>query len=237
MKLEQQLREMQRKTLYSAAIEDGGLTVTGSGGITVEDQEGQKIFFTGSDPSLPLRPDGSQQSTVVVRDDAGQTRLRLWDPDPLAANGYTQAMWQYDHAGRPVFTTDVAGGLAEPWLNVPLYCMYAMAPGRYPYTYLPIADLVGNIWEGRVSYVSHPVIQVDGTWGQATGVNATDYFLDIGPSTFSWTAGLLETTNKRFDVSHLLGDRNVPIALRATPHAGSTGAVAFQVLGCCLRQT
>jgi hypothetical protein len=116
---ERRLSEQDRKTLYSARISGGRLTISGSGGIQVRDADDDETFFVGgaADP-IYNRPDGQPQQVVVAKDDSGQIRMALYDPFPNV-DGYTQNFYLWDGFGNVVFVTDNQGGLARPYIPVP----------------------------------------------------------------------------------------------------------------------
>lgn len=118
--LQKRIDEMDRKTLYSAAISGGRLTIRGAGGLQVRDVDDDEAFYVGGAADAAFnRPDGQPQQMMVVRDDAGRARLAVWDPFPLAADGYIQNVYIWDAFGNIAVVTDNQGGLARPYLHTP----------------------------------------------------------------------------------------------------------------------
>lgn len=138
-------------------------------------------------------------------------------------------------------------GLVQPQWGITMY------PGFVPVGaagtsigYYSVNAGVTTIWEGRAR-ISHPKIEVDGVWGNASGVGTNVYQLIVNNVTvgqWSTTGGvvvdhgsvLAGLTTGGFDVSAFLGHdwTGVKVALVTN---GSTGQVAFQVLGVFFRQT
>lgn len=231
------IRETNRKTLYSASISEGGLTVSGSGGIEVRDAEGDRTFFAGGLEAQWTRPDGKPQAATVISDDAGHWRVAVWDDNPTSG-GYSQEVRIWDALEHVVVATDPAGGLAKPWTPVPMYCRYTPPAGpTIGYTHIPVANLASaqNIWEGRMDEVVSPRIEISGTWGSAIDSNTTTYTLQVNAQTVgSWVStGIESTTRGPFDISQWLDYRNVSVRLLA--QSTGSGNAACQVSGCAQR--
>lgn len=204
---------------------------------------------SGSLGTFYPRADGSPQVGTVLIDDAGHWRLVLADVENPSAAG-RQVLIYYDQEANIVFSGDEHGGLATPWLSVPMYPRFV--PNGQPTSYSANGwgfgysnlSTSGNgvtsgmvIWEGRIPFVSHPWIQVDGVWGTASGTAAPTYNLVIaGIPVATFTPGSL--TNGTWgltDISATLAQHAVQVQITAS-WTGS-GAIATDCLGVYLRQT
>lgn len=238
--LERRLAEQDRKTLYSASISEGGLIIQDGGFLKTRALNGFTLLFAGPyDPEFN-RPDGTPQSGVALYDDNAQARFLIWDPFPLDAEGYQQAIYMYDHLGQKVFTTDVLGGIAEPWFDIPMYALQSMTAGTYGYMSLNAATSERAIWEGRIGYVSHPKLQIDGVWGTSSGSGTHTYRIKIDGVTRSTTAvsTLSVQTLNDIDLAALdyIGEHNVAVQV-TVQSSNATSVVATQLLGCAQKQS
>lgn len=226
------LSEDQRKTLYSAVISSGGLRVQGGGAFQVALDDGVRTFYTG-----PLISGGvTDYQGVQMRRADGTAIFSTFpvggDPDLIA--------WAFfDHLGNEVLSSDAqVGGLARPWIPVPLEPRISMAAGTFDYYNIAASASERTMWEGRIVLVSHPRIEVDGVWGQASGTNTTTYRLKVaGTEIGSWTVGGGLVVNRRgpFDVSPWQNNSFVAVTLTAA--SSGTGQVACSINGCGLRQS
>ena len=242
--LRKQLAALTNKSLYSASVGKGGLTIEGGGSITMTSPTGAKVLLIG--PGDANHADGSPQQIAFISDELGHERILVADIGSPAVAG-NQRVFIYDAGGRETLSQDLNGGQARPWYNVPLYPYFTSPPnpgttGTY-FAYANIAQSAITppvvMWEGRIAYVSHPRISVDGTWGFASGGGSVTYDLVVGGTSLgSWTvtSGLTVTQEGPYDISSRLGQSAVPVQVRIT--AASGGAqLACQPLGCYLRQT
>lgn len=247
--LQQQLNELSRKTLYSAVIGRGGIKIDSSGSIQVTNgAPGLGQFYIGGGSSANHHSDGSPQIITAIGDEAGHDRLVLWD-DNTPATTTNQRFYEYDVAGRLVRTQDSNGGWATPWFSVPMYPRFKPngAPATYNADgyYFPsgIAEFTagsnncvsGNdYWEGRIPFVSHPRISVDGVWGGSS--NPTYSLLLNGTSVGTYSPGTGVTTAAwgPFDITPYLTNTQVKIQIAVTFGAG---LVVCDCLGVYLRQT
>lgn len=249
--MKQQVDEATRQTLYSAVIGQGGLKITGSGGIQVTNGAVGSLgqFYTGGGSSANRHADGTPQIVTSIGDESGRSRLVLFDEN-VPASPTNQRIHEWDQLGNLVRSQDNNGGWAEPWFGVTMRPAFVPNGGptsyssnSYGFSYWNFATAgngIGNgnvFWEGRIPYVSHPRLSLDGTWGQAAGsLTAITYTLTVGSLTFSWSGTTLVTASEGpFDISSLLRQKQVPIKL-AVSWTGS-GSIAADVLGCYLRQT
>lgn len=237
--LRREVAELRSRSLQNAGVPDGGLLISGTGGLRVVDADGDENLFIGGFTGSLARPDGNPQRVIVYRDDAGHARFAIWDPNPNGGDGYQQAIFEWDHLGNIVHSTDRNGGLARPWLQVHLYPLFAMAAGTFSYANLTAATGERTLWEGRAT-ISHPWLLMDGVWGQASGTALSNtYRLKLNGTTVgTWTEASTPVVAQRgpFDVSSFLMQDNVAVQL-TLQSSGSAGAVACQPFGCHLRQT
>lgn len=235
--IEQRLNEQDRKTLYSATISGGQLTVQGNGGVRVLDAEGDQTFFVGGLDGPWARPDGKPQAASIISDDQGHWRVAVWDDNPQSG-GYSQEVRIWDALGHIVLATDPAGGVSIPALPVPMYSRYIPPAGpSISYVNIPVTSLATaqNIWEGRIYQVISPRIEMTGTWGAATGTNQTTYTLQVNLQTVgSWTVDAIEASTKGpFDISQWLGFMGVSVRLLVS--STGSGNAACQMTACTQR--
>jgi hypothetical protein len=224
-RIEQELAALRQKPL------------TNGGAISIKAPNGVTTFLSGPN-GMPLA-DGSPQWMTVIRDYGNVARFAVYDPEPII-DGFQQATYMWDHLGGILFTSDKNGGIAEPWLPVVMYPKFSPPSGLYSYRARPVDGTERSLWEGRIGYLSHPRIQVDGVWGPASGTNTTRYKLKMnGTIVGQWdVAGLSLNVQGPFDttVGAALRSTNVGIELTAQTLSG-TGDYACQVWACYQRQT
>src|SRR5688572_24401762 len=86
------LDEADRKTLYSAQISQGGLTIRG-GFIRLLDDDGNERVYIG--PSSNSMPPGETQPVFWIKDGTGKIRLGVYDAE---VSGYEPTLWSFDEA-------------------------------------------------------------------------------------------------------------------------------------------
>jgi hypothetical protein len=100
------------------------------------------------------------------------------------------------------------------------------------------SQIVGEttLWEGRAS-ISHPWMEIDGTWGHASGTGAVTYRLRVGGQQVgTWVEnGGITARRGPFDMAGHIGDDWSAVAV--TAQTGGTGAVWCAPKGCYLRQS
>jgi len=236
--LERRIDEMERKTLYSAQISQGGLTIKG-GFIRLLDDNGQERLYIG--PSSSSMPPGQTQPVFWVKDANGATRLGVFDAEP---SSYAPTLWSFDSSGHVALTTDQNGGIAEPWIYVPMY------PRFFPSNFvnststtwtLPASSCNGGtIWEGRIGKVSHPFIQFDLITGRVTGTNAvptyTVWVNGVQKGSFSGT-GHGSNLVGPFNISSLLAQTNIVVEVKVSATGTGTDLIACGMNGVAIRQT
>lgn len=244
--LEGKMREMiAGRRLENASVGEGGVTFYGSGGITLLDGGGLTVDDGGG---INIRDFGrisvTEGGSVLVEDQSETFFFYVGG----FANDSGFGVLASDSTGHPMLANDRMStvGLARPWLPVPLYPKFVpgttnLETGRaYSYANLPVSELSGEttLWEGRAS-VTHPMIQVGGTWGTASGTNSTTYRVRIdGDEVGSWSeSSLVAGLRGPYDVTDYVGRDWLTVELTAEETSNGDGNVACQPYGCFLRQT
>lgn len=231
--LEDRVRELEQ--IVASLVQK---PVRNAGDFTIKTPAGTTSFRSGPHSGAFAMPDGSPQWITQIRDMNDLFRFGLFDKDPLDASPY-QIFWMYDQFNQITFTQDNNGGWAEPWLPIVMYPKISVAAGVYSYLSTAVNVAEQQLWEGRIGYVSHTRIQVNGVWGQSSGSGQTTrYRLKVGGVTVgTWDIGGLEVSIKGpFVHGQAIGTRNAVTEITAQSLAG-TGVYACQVLGCDQRQT
>jgi hypothetical protein len=247
--LAQQINEITRKTLYSAVIGRGGIQIDSSGSLKVTNGvSGLGQFYIGGGSTAPAHADGSSQIITNIGDEAGRDRLILWD-DNTPASTTNQRFYEYDVGGRLIRTQDSNGGWATPWFSVPMYTRFHPngGPGSYNsdgfYYSGGFAQFTAgsnncisgqDYWEGRIPFVSHPRISVDGVWGGSANPTYTLYLNGSSVGSYSPGTGVTATSWGPFDITSLLTKKAVSVQIKISFGAG---VVAADCLGVYLRQT
>lgn len=230
--LERRVDEFFKKVgLTSAVIDRGGLTLKNDAFLRMVDDLGVEILYFG--------PDDQGRQIIRIRREGGSDVF--WTGFTVGGNPF----WRLTDriSNRELFSDDTEnGGIARPWLSVPLYPQFSMAASSvYAYRTVAVSAVTSEttLWQGRIPLVTHPFMSVGGIFGQASGSNTSTYRLKLGtgPTTVgTWAETALVNTNKGpYDVTAFLGQTDVPIILTAT--ASGTGSVGCQVYSAYLRQT
>jgi hypothetical protein len=229
-RLERELKALRdRVGLSSATIRQGGLTLLDDAFLRVVDDNGVEIVYLG--------PDSQGRQIIRIRREGGSDVM--WTGFTLAGNQFWRLTDRFNN--RELFSDDTeSGGIARPWLPVPMYALYSMAASStYGYMNIAAGSIASEtvLWEGRIPLVSHPRLSVSGIWGQASGSNSATYKLKLnGTQVGTWSTGALENSEKGpFNIASYLDQTNVVAQL--TVQASGTGQVGAQVFGCWLRQT
>lgn len=230
--LQRQIDELRAAVgLSSATISRGGLKITNGAFFEMQDASGNTVVYIGPDP-------GGGPSQVFQLWRPGGHSILVTQLDVTSGRYFTAIR---DWLGHIIVSDDVqTGGMARPYLPVPLYPLFSMAASSFwQYMNIPASAVASEtlLWEGRIPLVSHPRISVDGVWGTASGTNTPTYKLYVnGVAVGTWTAGLATALLQGpYDISSLLDSTNVVVQVKAS--ATGTGNIAVQVLGCYLRQT
>lgn len=226
----------------SSIISRGGLSLLNSSFLKMVDSTGVERLFIGGSTSIPL-VGGAPQPVFIVRDALDNARFLIYDPFP-GVDGYVPVVWIYDHLGHVVLTSDINGGMAEPWIPVPVYAK------AWPSTFLdslgtdltvPVSACNGSaVWEGSIGKVSHPRIQYAGVFGRVTGVSGSPtYTLKVNGSTvdsFSQTA-YAPAVRSSFNIASLIGATDVSVQLTLSATGTGTDRIAAQPIAVYMRQT
>ncbi|WP_141134591.1 hypothetical protein [Haloechinothrix alba] len=221
--------------MTSAVIRDGGITLLENSFLRMVSSDDVEIVYIGPDSDgqqiFRLRRDNGEVMLLTQRVDEGRDFWSLWDND-----------------GNIIMSDDAASGsgLARPWLPVILYPKFisnttGSETGQHmDYWSLGNDHISGEteMWEGRAT-ISHPYIEVDGTWGPASGSATVTYRLRLdGTEVGSWSEGSGVVTGRQgpFDVSSFVRSDHVRIALTAEVST-TTDSSACSVWACYLRQS
>jgi hypothetical protein len=227
--MEAELKRLRAATgLSSATIRRGGLTLLDDAFLRVVDDTGVEIVYFG--------PDNEGRQILRIRREGGSDVM--WTGFTSGGNQF----WRLtDRTNRELISDDTeSGGIARPWLSVPLYARFSMAASStYGYMNLAASSIASEtvLWDGRIPLVSHPRLSISGIWGQASGSNSATYRLKVnGTQVGTWSTGALENgEHGPYNIGAWLDHTNAEVQL--TVQASGTGQVAAQVYGCWLRQT
>lgn len=180
--LKTQLVNLANKTLYSASIGAGGLTIATGGGIKI--------------------PVGG---TIT------------------------------DAAGNLLLQSDPAGGIAYPWLAVPMsqdFTGNASANSFGEPNMVQSVAGTGLMSHGYIPYIQHPRLQVGGIYGPDTAGQSATYevrLYDSSGVTLISTLGnftlgsVVGGTQATYDVTPWLGNSGYFLAVWCTAHTGGSG--------------
>jgi hypothetical protein len=229
--LERQYQQLWKSIgLTSATIEKGGLTLLNDAFLRMIDDNGDQIVYIG--------PDDQGKQIIRVRREGGSLVLYTY-----TAEGGLQFWALTDNTGRIIVSDDAesGGGLARPWLPIPLYPQFlpsAPDPGNTGAWAIDSTQILSerDLWVGRAS-ISHPFIEIDGTWGHASGSGAVTYRLYVGVvAVGTWVEnGISVGRRGPFNVTGQVGVDWTSI--RVTAQTGGTGEVWCAPTGCYLRQS
>jgi len=208
----------------------GGITIRDDGFFRMVDDNGKLVVYFGPD-------DNGLQVIRLLREGGKYVMFTGWA-------GLAQFWALTDRQGMIIFSDDaVAGkGIARPWLPVymsPIFVPSVPTAGNTGTWCIDSTQITSEValWEGRAS-MSHPWIEIDGTWGHASGSGTVTYRLKIADiEVGNWSVSTGETARKGpFDVTGAVGVDWAKIQVTAQQSTGS-GAVRCHVLGCYLTQT
>lgn len=221
--------------------------------LLVQTGAGQVLVDIG--PSGFVDANGNQLNSVTIRDPISGFPILQQSPATITDNpdGTQQGddwFWRMDdRAGNRVVATDgLSGvGLALPYVNVELVPYWtgnqSATPGTSGYrtvTASIVAAAPVLCYEGRLGYVSHPALSIDGIWGRATGTGAeviTYTLVVAGTTVGSWNETALIEERHTFDVSDFVAQKDLPVQLLMKSSISNTDTLACHPLGCFLRQT
>ncbi|MGH3859777.1 hypothetical protein [Actinokineospora sp.] len=229
--LRRQLDELRRTVgLSSATINRGGLSLLNDAFLKMINGSGVQVLYFG--------PDESGRQIIRIRRDGGSDVL--W----TGFTGNGNQFWRLtDRFGnRELFSDDTEnGGIARPWLSVPMVPRFSMAASSvWGYMNLDAAALASEtvLWVGRIPLVAHSYLNITGVWGRASGTPDTTYRVRLnGTQVGSWavTGNAIEDLRGPWLISSFLDQSNVKVEVTAV--ATGAGAVACEVQGVGLRQT
>lgn len=243
--LRRQFNEFRKNIgLSSAVLRGGGMSLLDDAYLKMVDADGSVRLFVGGTMN-PAMPDGTPQPIFLVNDHTGQNRIGVFDPLP-DVDGYAPVVWIYDHLGRVAFTTDRNGGIAEPWISVPMYPLFQDAvfgidaAGSHPT--LPASALTSEspVWEGRIGKCSHPRIQFDMVLGRVTGVSATvTYRYYVGGTLLGSVVnpGYSAQLAGPYDITSRIGQSNLGVQVTAQASGTGSDRLAASMLGAWMRQS
>lgn len=201
-RLEQALTNLTSKTLFSASIGSGGLTINNGGGITVN---GGKIVI-GPGGSIQLPAGGT------ITDAVGNI---LFSADSLT--------------GQRLSTPFLAIPMVPKWTGGALQTNTGVGDYTIPASSVTAET---TMWQGFIPQVLHPKIACEGTIGRVTGTTSTPtyrmYVAGTLVGTWSQTAYAFFVT-PNFDVTgaSVYGGMNAFVTLTIQADVTSADALAF----------
>lgn len=208
----------------SAYIGQGGLTIGEDGSFKMIDDTDTEIVYMG--------PDELGRQVIKFVREGGARILRTF----FSSGGQFWSM--HDKFDRTIMADDGNnGGLARPWLHVPMHPMWSQT-GFWAYRTVDAASIVSEttLWEGRIGLVSHPYIEAYGTWGQASGTNSPTYRLYVGGTLVqTWTPAAFQIAVYSASIASLIDQPWIRVHL--TVQATGTGQAAVGLQGVWLRQS
>lgn len=222
--LRRQLDELRRTVgLSSATINRGGLTFLNDSFVKMVDGDDVEVVYMG--------PDELGRQVITLRREGGARILRTY----FASGGQFWSM--HDKFDRTIIADDGNnGGMARPWLHVPMQPMWA-STGTWSYRTIDAATIASEtlLWEGRIGLVSHPYIEVFGVWGQASGSNSATYRLYVNNALVQTWAPPFANGAYSALIAPLLDQPWIRVHL--TAQATGTGQVAANLQGVWLKQS
>lgn len=227
----------------ATTISAGRFVVDRDGGFRVLDKDtNQVVFYAGV---------GDTTGKSIVFWNRGDN-TRFLGVDYHAPGNEQVGSWRDRNNSVVLVRDDWQGsGLDRPWLVVPGTHQFegVSTEGQvFQYRSLPIAAVTTEqiLWEGYIPLLTHPRIDMVGTWGSATGSSNVTYTLEVrGNNVGTWsTTGTELRTNRGsggvgslggFDISASINFTDVRVVLKCI--ATGTGNVACEVYSCYLRGT
>lgn len=196
---------------------------------TVDFHIGQIISWDSDTATNRVRVLGTIMNNLPVLTSAGSVGL-----ENGIAVGILKVRTQYFILGRIV---DQSTGLVNPQFPIVLYPQFITANALGTSGAWNVNSGVLVSWEGRIK-VTFPYIEVDGIWGNLSGVGSTTYALLLGGvSIGTWTETTLTVARRGpFDVTDYMGQDWLKIELAITASSGA-GVKAVQPLACYFRDT
>lgn len=223
-----------------ARADDLGRTLVGQVNAAAETgdlkfHQGLVLSWNSNTGANVVRIAGSDIANVQLLASAGAVVLA--PGDPVMVLKYKS---QYFITGK-VLTPGAP--LAQPQWPIVMYPTFAAI---YPANYAAVNAGVTAKYIGRAR-ISHPKIEVDGIWGNGSGVGSNTYQLrvdNIVVGQWTTTGGLVVNhgsvlagmSTGGFDVTDFIGRDWIGIEVWLSTN-GSSGVVAFQPYGVFFRQT
>jgi hypothetical protein len=201
--------------------------------------QGLVLSWNSNTGANVVRIAGTDVPNVQVLTSAGLVNLTPGDPVMVWLYKTT-----YFVVGR---VTGVNNPIVQPQWPIVLYPLFnPVGTNGLDFTAAAVNAGVKATWEGRIR-VAHPLIEVDGIWGNLSGTGNNTYQLKLDNSVVGqWTTTggvvvnhgsvLAGITAGGFDCSAFLGRDWLGIQVSISAN-GSSGVVAHQPLGVFFRQT
>jgi hypothetical protein len=215
-------------------------------GVLVADVRRQANAVRASAPSaapstiaFSAHADGSEQKPLVFTDEAGTPRIGLVDPT-IPSSPSNQQLFLADTSGRLMVTTDLAGGLATPWLSVPLYPQFVSTNTGFPaaggdaFTLSPaVASRKTLVWAGYAPTITHAAIQLQGLFGFS---GTCTWSMEVGGTQVgTWsTTGVTAGPGAPWSCASQLGLNGVTVNVYLLTWSAMS-AITCQVYGAFLR--
>jgi hypothetical protein len=217
--------------------------------LIVQDDETDITYLFVGPNDYYVDPDG-RPITIMEINDYLNNQMFGMSPATVDGNVGTDWFWAWrDRLGNQVLATDglSGAGLAVPYHNIAMYPYwnggYTGTPSTSGYATVIASQIASQkaMFEGRIGFVSHPAISVDGLWGRAAGSGAEviTYTVAIdGVAIGSWTAGgSLVAQAHFFDLSAYVGQLDLSVQLLAQSSVSNSDPIACHIFGVHLRQT
>lgn len=197
--------------------------------------------------------DGNIIPTVEIYDGFGNKVFSQFPTQTTGNVGHNWAWGLYNRDGHQLVSTDgqTGMGLAYPYFSIPMFPRWnggtfqtATATG------VASADAthavgMGALWVGRIGWVSHPWMSVDGIWGNvdAGSADGPTYHVDVGSglATATWQAnGGQIAARHDFDITAVYNQHDVPVTIAITnvgTGVAGTNRLACQLMGLFLRNS
>ncbi|MFJ8913436.1 hypothetical protein [Amycolatopsis sp. NPDC102389] len=237
-KLERALEAFRKLSgLTSAIIRRGGITLLDDSFLKVVDDQGTQILYIGpNSEGKQVFALNRENGSVVLQSGyfAGQPFFAMRDQNNVI-------LFSDNAAG--------AGGMARPWLPIPMYPKFVIESDvppnpelgfTYDYMYIDNSQLASEkiMWEGRAS-ILHKFVQLRTVTGRAIGAtHVPRYRLKFdGVEVGTWTdTGLSNSLRGPYDISPWLDQNDVSVQLTCSLDTGGAGSTVCQVYSVYMRQ-
>ncbi|MFF0293142.1 hypothetical protein ACFYST_08125 [Kitasatospora sp. NPDC004614] len=183
--VERQVRELAGRSQIRPALDQiqHGQVIIGEGGtLTVKDADGTAVLHIGD--ILPAHPDGTKQYGVLMRREDNSLALSLWTDGTVP-----QGLDIWDSRGNTIFSEDrVAGGLARPYLETPLYPSGDLEKYAWTTESTPDPIISGTHWRQHPNLSVRGYLQADnGTVGRCQVYVSGQPWGDVHEVNSDWT--------------------------------------------------